>query len=153
MIAADALKRGIKTNYHTWMRPPTKIREILAGLTGLDLTKLGDQLLRVSDNYTPQTGFGVVDPSLAKYVQPIKVSELSISAVQMIKSSAEADKRWLHIDDNNTVLVQYNDEKSVIDYYRTRIIPECKARELAAIHTLAVGVHSESFYRQFRTLL
>ncbi len=149
-VAADALTRGIKTAYHTWTRPPTKVREILAKLSGLDLKKLEtEDMLRVPDNYTAQTGFSVSDPSLAKYVQPLKVSDLSIDSVQVIKAHSEADKRWLHIDDNNTVLVQYNDEKSVIDYYRTRLIPQCKARELAAFHSLAVGVHSESFYRQF----
>ncbi len=109
-------------------------------------------MFRVNDTYTAQTGFNVTNPSLAKKMLPLKVSELSIEAAQITKTHPEADKRWLHMDDNNTVLVQYNDEKSVADYYRTRPIPECKARELAAFHSLAVGVHSESFYRQFETL-
>lgn len=148
-IAAEALRKGIKTTYHTWTRPPSKVRDIISNLSGLNLRKLEEQdLFRVNDSYTAQMGFDVTSSSTER-VQPLKVSELSIEATKIIKHTPEAEKRWLHIDDNDTVLVQYNDEKSVTDYYRTRIIPECKARELAAIHSIAMGVHSESFYKQF----
>ncbi len=152
-IAADALRNGLKTAYHTWTRPPSAIREILSGLSGLDIPKLEEEdRLRIPDSYSAQTGLGLADPSLSKNrekPQPLKISDLSIDAVQQIKSHAEADKRWLHIDDNNSVLVQYNEEKAVIDHYRTRLIPLCKARGLAAVHSLAAGIHSSSFYKQF----
>ena len=58
----------------------------------------------------------------------------------------------MHLDDNNSVLAQYNEEKAVIEYYRTRVIPYCKAIELAAVHSLVVGIHSDAMYKQLESL-
>jgi len=146
-LAVYGLRNGIKTDYHTWMRPPSKIRESFSRL-GLDVSRLEEMdILRIGDSYSTQTGLN--SPDADAYSSSVKVADLSIAASQVIKSHEEADKQRLHIDDNNSVLTQYNDEKAVINYYRTRIIPECKTRELIAFHALAVDVHSQSFYKQF----
>jgi KaiC/GvpD/RAD55 family RecA-like ATPase len=149
-IAADALKKQIRTDYHTWTRPPDRVRQALNRF-GLDLKALEQEdLFRINDSYTSQTGLGtpeIRDPAFS--AGSVKIPDLSIVAAKMVKNPEAVGMRRLHIDDNNSALTQYNDEKAVIDYYRTRIIPESKARELAAIHSLAVGVHSDSFYKQF----
>jgi len=148
-IAVYGLKHGIRTDYHTWMRPPSQIRRSFSTL-GLDVARLEEEdILRIGDSYTTQTGLGSPDSDNHTYSSSVKVADLSIAATQVIKSHELADKRRLHIDDNSSVLAQYNDEKVVIDYYRTRIIPECKTRELVAFHALAIDVHSQSFYKQF----
>ena len=156
-IAAHALRLGVRTDYHTWMRSPSKVREVFAKL-GFDVKKLEQEdYLRILDSYTAQTGLGV--PEIRKQSGPyaalfrsVKVSDLSLATAQEIKAGfQELDKRRLHLDDNNSVLAQYNEEKAVIEYYRTRVIPYCKAVELAAIHSLAVGVHSDTMYKQLES--
>ncbi len=64
----------------------------------------------------------------------------------------EPEKRRLHIDDNTSVLLQYNEEKVFIDLWRTRFIPMARVRELAFLHSLITGVYSEAFCRQFESI-
>jgi KaiC/GvpD/RAD55 family RecA-like ATPase len=148
-LAAYALRNRARTDYHTWIQPPGKIRDALSKF-GLDVETLErEDLLRVADSYSSQTGLGIPGASQKWVSGSVKIADLSIMAAQLIKGHNEADKRRLHIDDNNSVLTEYNDEKAVIQFYRNRLIPECKARELAAFHSLAAGVHSDGFYKQF----
>lgn len=147
-IIAYAMRSQIRADYHTWTRSPEKIREAL-GRLDVDVQRLeGEDRLRIVDSYSTQTGLNV--PQKSHFSDSsVKIADLSIAATQSIKTHDETDKRRLHIDDNNSILAEYNEEKAVIQYYRTRIIPECKARELAAFHSLAAGVHTDTFYKQF----
>jgi len=63
----------------------------------------------------------------------------------------EIEKRRLHIDDNTAVLLQFNEEKTVIEHFRTLTIPYARKLQVAAIHSATTGVYSESFYRQFES--
>ena len=58
----------------------------------------------------------------------------------------------MHIDDNTLVLVRYNSEPAIIDFWRTRAIPISRTRELAFMHSLVTGTASDSFYKQFEAL-
>lgn len=64
----------------------------------------------------------------------------------------EAEKKRLHIDDNTSVLLQYNSEKEMIDLWRTRFIALSRARGDVMFHSLVGGVYSEAFYKQFESL-
>ena len=153
-IAAQALKDGIRTDYHTFQRPPKDVRVALTKL-GVDLTRLEEEdLLRVIDSCTVQTGLGLPEKA-DQYTaqQTLKLSEWSISVAQDMKGGIpDADKRRFHIDDNTGVLLQYNEERAFIDYWRTRIIPYVRAREGVSLNTLVAGVASDSFYKQFEAL-
>ncbi len=71
----------------------------------------------------------------------------------MVKEGvAEDEKRWLHLDDNTSVMNHYTEEKLMIDTWRTRIIPYAKIRELAMFHSLMTSIASEGFYKQFESL-
>lgn len=55
-LAAQALRKAVKTEYHTFMWYPQKIRDAFAKL-GLEIEKLEkDNLLRIFDSYSAQTG-------------------------------------------------------------------------------------------------
>jgi len=153
-IAAQALRSGIKTQYHTFQRMPPEIRGALAGF-GLDVKKLEDEhIFEVIDSYTAQTGLGTPEKGTASVASgSLKLSDWSIRTAQAIKSGyPEEGKRWLHIDDNTSILNKYNSENAIIEYWRTRNIPEARVSEDVTLHSLLTGSTSDTFRNQFESL-
>ena len=156
-IAAHASMEGMPTDYHTYQQNPHEIREALTRL-GVDVQKLEkDGTLRILDSYNLQTRLGSTEipekSQLAQdFYQSLSVSERSIGAAQEIKAAPEIEKKRLHIDDNTSVLLQYNQEKAVIDFWRVRHTPRTRALGLVFVPAILVGVHSEPFYKQFESL-
>ncbi len=125
-LAAQALRSGLKTDYHTFLNRPEEIHEKLSKLR-LDVKKLQEaDLLRIIDSYTVQTGIGVPEkPKGSDYflTDSVKISDWSIPMAKQIKAGTdEAEKKRLHLDDNTSVLMRYNSENEFIDYWRTRMI-------------------------------
>ena len=149
-IAAQALKDDLRIEYHTYEHIPSEVRSSLANL-GLDVKKLEeDDRLRIHDSYTGQTGLGLAEiPFRSKVpVQPLKVTDSSIEFAQHMKAGIpESDKRLLHIDDNTSILLQYNDEKTVANFLRTRMIPWARARDTTYLISGPSGVASNAFIR------
>lgn len=158
-IAAHAMRNGVRTDYHTFQHIPSEVVESLSRL-GIDVRKLEQEgIFRILDTYTFTTGLGApVKPSVGRLpyqAQSVKLADWSIDAAHDIKSPAdipETEKTRLHIDDNTSVLLQYNSEKEMIDFWRTRFIALSRARENIMFHSLVAGVYSEAFYRQFESL-
>ncbi len=155
-IAAHALRSGIRTDYHTFQHYPTEVLESLTKF-GVDIEKLQKEgTLSIIDSYTIQLGLGAPKTPTGRVqfpTQSVKLSDWSISLSQEMKTGApEAEKRRLHIDDNTSVLLQYNDEKQFIDVWRTRAVPMARGRQLALLHSLVTGVYSEAFSRQFESI-
>jgi len=155
-IAAHALRAGVRTDYHTFQHYPG---EVLSGLAkfGLKVENLqADGTLSIIDSYTVQLGLGspkIPTGRVHFQTQSVKLSDWSIALSQEMKSGTpEPEKRRLHIDDNTSLLLQYNEEKAFIDTWRTRIIPMARVRELAFLHSLVTGVYSEAFCRQFESI-
>lgn len=155
-IAAQAAKQALRVDYHTFQHFPDEIRENLVRL-GLDVPRLEqEELLRIQDSYTLQTGFAQdrVKASDPWYTRSLKLSEWSIGAAQQMKSGIrDIDKKRVHIDDNTSVMLQYNQEKEMVDYWRTRMVPWGRSVEVIIFNALAVGVYSETFYKQFELLM
>lgn len=151
-VAAQGIRSGVRVEYHTYEHVPDKIREAFASL-GLDVMKAEEEdKLRILDSYTVQTGLGSAGKTSKSRipVQPLKLSDSSIEFAQLMKAGiSEVDKRWLHIDDNTSIQLQYNDERTVINFTRTRIPFWVKARESTIINSLVSGITSESFYKQY----
>ena len=151
-IAARSVKDGIRVEYHTYEHVPSKIREAFTAF-GLDVKKLEeDDKLRILDSYTIQTGLGPPEKkSKSKIsVQPLKLSDSSIEFAQQIKAGIpEVDKGWLHIDDNWGVMLQYNDEKAILNFSRTRMPLWVSARGTTFIVAIMTGIASEAFYKQY----
>lgn len=157
-FASQALKDGIRTDYHIFQHTPSEVREALNRF-GLNVQQLEEQdALRILDSYTVQTGLGVAETSEksrvpSHYSQSLKLSDWSITNVQRIKSGVpEEDKRRLHIDDNTGVLLQYNDEKAFIDNWRTRSRPHTKVQEIVLFNSLMKGAASDTFTKQLESL-
>ncbi len=152
-IAAQAVKQGILTDYHTFQHIPMEVRENLRKL-GLDLQKLEKSgALRIIDSYNVTTGFVAPENPELYPSRSLKLGDWDTGILEEMKGDAEGiGKGRFHVDDNTSVLLQYNDEKTFIDHWRTKAIPETRARELTSLNSVVMGVYSESFYRQFESL-
>ena len=120
-IAAQALRHGMKTEYHTFMHLPNDIREALARL-GLNLKRLEqDGIFRIIDTYTRAAGLGLVGEPVVGGIsleihKPSLLEDLTAEMVRMVKEGVpEAEKGWLHIDDDASVLNRYRKEEEIID--------------------------------------
>ena len=151
-IAAQAIREGVKTVYHTFRHLPDDIRRVLCRF-GLDVRKLEeDGVFEIVDSYTIQTGLGVPETEYA-VSRSLKVSDWGISAAQVIKSGMpEEDRRWLHIDDDCSVLNKYNSESAIIEFNRTRGIPISRIEEGVQLNAVLKGIASEAFYKQMESL-
>ena len=158
-IAAQAIREGVKTAYHTFRHLPDDIRRVLRRF-GLDVRKLEeDGVFEVVDSFTIQTGLGVPEKEYARSPSPVlvsrslKVSDWSINIAHIIKSGMpEEDKRWLHIDDDCSVLNKYNSESAIIEFNRTRGIHLSRIEESVQLNAVLKGIASDSFYRQMESM-
>jgi KaiC/GvpD/RAD55 family RecA-like ATPase len=157
-LCAQALRMGIRTDYHVFTHISEDIRAKLGHL-GLDVAKLeSDDTFRIIDSYSVQTGRGpaqrVGKTTTLEWVdlKSMSMDDWNFSTSGVLKAEVpEVDKRRFHIDDNTSVLVQFNNEKSVAEHFRTHTIPFARHLQLAAIHAVATGIFSDSFYRQFES--
>jgi class 3 adenylate cyclase len=157
-MAALALKRGTKVEYHFFQHLPSEVGEAFLRL-GVDATKLEQKgLLRMLDSYTQTMEY---EDEKNEGRGPFRVAKTSDKALDLVKSAEEwakqakagysdEDKRWIHIDDNTGIFLRYNDEKTMVDKWRTGILPySVRARETPHFLAFAKGVASASFYSQF----
>lgn len=151
-IACEALKHGIKTEYHVFEHTPQDIRTALKDMN-LDLEKFeADNIFRIMDNYTPTTP---LKPTTEGKAEPL-LSGRNPDLQQWIKAIrekmgmgfTEEEKRWLHIDDNEGILLQFNDEEYVTKGWRTTFVPMAKSRDLLTLHAFVSGIASESFFKK-----
>ncbi|HLQ07189.1 MAG TPA: adenylate/guanylate cyclase domain-containing protein [Nitrososphaerales archaeon] len=155
-LCAQALRQGLRTDYHSFTHPSGDIRRQLKEM-GLDIQKLeADETFRVIDSYSVQTGMGAAERvgkgTTIDYVElkSVKMADWDKNSVDVMRGEIPpVDRRRLHIDDNTSVLVQFNDEKSVAEHFRTPTVPYARRLELAAIHSVAAGIYADSFYKQF----
>lgn len=153
-IAAQAILNGVKCEYHVFQHGTDETLQSLQKL-GLETRRLiSQERLRIIDSYTPATKLGMGEDAAhsdswsGRVVFDLKVWAENIRK-EILAGVSEVDSRWLHIDDNFSVLLQFFNETDLLDFYRTAIIPWTRARKLLMFTSLVTKVTSEAFYRKF----
>jgi KaiC/GvpD/RAD55 family RecA-like ATPase len=156
-VAAAAIHQGIRTEYHTFMHPVSEVRDALTRLGVNVESSEKNGLLRIYDTFSKSL-------DLPDQLGPASVSEAhqstSFSLPKWTEAMArdasegvpDADKKWLHIDDNTSLFTQSNDEKEIVQAWRTRFLPWARVRELVLFMSAISGGASEAFYRQRESL-
>lgn len=156
-LTAEALAESVRTDLHTFSHIPKEVRDSLSRL-GVNVASSEEKdLFRVIDSFTVTTGIGIPERRAGRperyQSKSIHLADWSEAAMHEITEGVpDIERRRLHLDDNLSVLAQYNDEKALIDYWRTRFVPWSRSLQLSVLHSLTTGVHSASFYNQFETL-
>lgn len=161
-MAGDALRQGMRTEYHTFNHPPDEVRGSLRRM-GLDVEKLENaDLLRILDTYDVMTGLAAPETPAGMKLkgrepyethQSFNLRDWSSRVVNLIREGvADDEKRWLHLDDNTSILNHYSEEKTIIDTWRERFVPYVKIRELILVNSIVTGVASDAFYKHFEAL-
>jgi class 3 adenylate cyclase len=155
-IAARSVQSGLKTEYHSFHQ---NIVDVKAALEDLGLAvdrEIERGMLKLIDSYTPATprakgrplgrvGFlASSTPDVGRWGRTIKK--------QIAHGFEERDRKWLHIDDNTSLLLQFTDEESMLNGWRTVFIPWGRARELITVNGFVKGIASEAFYRKNEAL-
>jgi KaiC/GvpD/RAD55 family RecA-like ATPase len=137
------------------MHIPSQIKEALSRL-GLDIPRLEESSsFRILDSYTGSTFLGPPQTREKRWQNFEKSLDLKDWVTGVMEESTnplERDKNRLHMDDNTSVLLQHNSEKSFIDFWRTHIILDARILNLVILHAVVSGVYSETFYSQYEAL-
>ena len=151
-IAAGWLREGGAVTYHVATQPPENIRSQLAQL-GLDVGQLeANDKLRVFDWYTATLG----RKSKEKYAfYSLKAADLSVlfgkymmatqQGIELIPPQPSPD--WLRILDDASCLGRFNEEKSWVEFVRTRIVPIASLWKSTGIGGIIRGIHSDWAYK------
>jgi adenylate cyclase len=165
-MAALALKQGMKTEYHVFQHFPSEAMEALTRL-GVDVKKLEEEeLLSIWDSYTETVTYeaekkekeGGDAESLNLWVstreKPLDVVASGARWAEQARAGyTQQDKRWLHLDDNTAIFLQYNGEEEFVNAWRTGALPfGIRARETPHFLGFVKGAASEPFYTKFEAL-
>jgi len=151
-MVAGWVKEGGVVTYNVATQPPDNIRSQLVQL-GVDVSLLeGDDKLRVFDWYTATLG-RKSNERLAFY--SLKAADLSVlyskylmatgTAVELIPPQPTPE--WLRILDDASCLGRFNEEKSWVEFVRTRFIPIASLWKSTGIIGVISGIHSDWTYK------
>ena len=151
-ITGQALKAGIRSDFHTFQHPPDDARRALRG-QGIDVeTAESEGKLRIIDSYSVQTGLRppVRHEPYGFAAQSLKMSDWIRASPQVLNEPKE--RRLVHIDENNSVLLNHNSEAEVLEFFRTRAYEGARRNEILFIHSFLSNQHSRRFYAAFESL-
>ncbi len=155
-ITAEWLRTGGVVSYHVAAQSPDNIRSQLARL-GLDVKDLeAKQKLRVFDWYTATLG----RKSTEKFAfYSLKVADLSVlfSKYLMASPASSASSSdalppqpspdWLRILDDASCLARFNEEKSWVEFVRTRMVPIASLWKSTGMSGVMRDIHSDWAYK------
>lgn len=164
-IASLALKQGMKTEYHVFQHPPSETIEAFKRI-GIDAKKMEKEgLLSIWDSYTATVEYeagrkkrqreDIASPNVWKSSldKPFDLKKSRAYMAEKAKTGwSEQEKRWLHLDDNTAIMLQYMGEEEHVDMWRTGSIIAIRARETPHFLAYAKGVASEAFYAKYEAL-
>ena len=146
-IAAGWVKTGGNVSYNVTSQAPDKIRLQLKR-RGLDVERLENEgKLRIFDWYTATLG----QKSKERFAyDSLKVADLSIWFSKYRVAGTDVlyplSPEWLRIYDNVSSLARFNDDKSWVEFWLSRVIPSASLRKSSAIGGFVRKVHGDWVY-------
>jgi KaiC/GvpD/RAD55 family RecA-like ATPase len=153
-MAAEWLRGGGVVSYHVATQPPENIRAQLAQ-RGFDVAQLESEAkLRVFDWYTATLGRKSAE-MFAFY--SLKAADLSVLFSKYLMANPDnpspetfapsPSPEWLRITDDMSCLARFNEEKSWVEFVRTRMIPISSLWKSTGIAGIIKGIHSDWAYK------
>jgi KaiC/GvpD/RAD55 family RecA-like ATPase len=150
-IAAQAIRAGIRTDYHVFQHDPADVTEALARLGVQVRAARREGIFRLIDSYTVQ---GKLAPS--KRTEPYGFASLSLrlkdwkrGTLRVLREPGERD--ILHIDDNDSLLATANSEDEILDFFQGRAFAAARNKRITFFHGFSTGVHSARFYHRLES--
>ncbi len=164
-MAAVAVEQATKTEYHVFQHFPSEAASALARV-GVDVDRAEREgLLRIVDSFSQTLRYEATrhpsartsplyPPFEGSPERPLDVAKSGQAWAERARVGyPEVEKGWLHVDDNTAVILQYNDEETVVDAWRTGALPfAVRARETPHFLAFPTGIASQTFLRKFETL-
>ncbi len=159
-MTALSVRQGTKTEYHVFQHFPNEAIDALSRL-GIDTKKAEqDGMLDIWDSYTATTEYEAAEKRRTEFLageqpreKPLDVKKVAEYWNNRVKEGfKELEKNRLHFDDNCSIFLQYNDEKAMVDVWRTAIVPMMRVKQVATFHTFVRGSASTEFFTKFEAL-
>ncbi len=148
-IVSSSLKRGYLVDYHTLTREPDELRDELQRM-GVEVSKCEQSgALEFIDYYAPSIGRASKEK---RTISSLKLSELSLDLSRDLKNMTRFRHKVLHLDDNYSVVLQFNEERIFVQYIRDRDLLWKKNVQAVNLFGLTRGVHSEYLYHSLEDL-
>jgi len=138
-IIANCLKSELSADFHAFSNHPDDVRSNLTKL-GVDVHRAEESgQLWIIDYYSP--GIGV--RSKEKWsASSLKLTDMGIDR----RKRFEIERRCLHLDDNWSIVFEQNQERDVVQFLRTKIIPATRESQRVQLFGLTRGLHAEHVY-------
>ena len=135
-------------SFFDYTRFPDQVRQDLREL-GSDIDVLEAQgRFHLYDGYSATLGIKSKE-KLA--FESLKVADLSLYFLKLTKDESPI-KNDVGFSDGGTIGLRYNDEKSFLDFYATRVIPRIKLHNRISFSAFVTGVHSTPFYKSMEDI-
>jgi hypothetical protein len=148
-VVHECLSAGYVVSFFDYTRFPNEVRRELKAL-GSDIESLeARSLFRIWDGYSTTLG---TKSKEALWFESLKIQDLSLHFLKMTKDE-QPIRNDIGFSDNGSVVLRYNDEKSFVDWYATRVIPRVKLHDRISFSAFALGLHSSHFYKSMEDLV
>ncbi len=143
-LIAQALRMKHPTEYATGLHSPKEVRGYLTKM-GIDVEQEESKgTFALADAFSAEVGLKSEEKL---FESPMKVEDASIEVGKDIKTLAEERRRKFGIGDDLPLLLRHNDEKTVIDFYRNRMVVRARILERAGITFVPGSIYSAFLYR------
>ncbi len=144
----ECLSAGHVVTFFDYTRFPDHLRRSLKAL-GSDVETLESKgRFYLHDGYSITLGTKSKEPF---FFTSLKVSDVSLHFLKLTKENPIRND--VGFADNGSIVLRYNDEKSFVEVYATRVIPRAKMHDRISIAGFVNGVHSGYFYRSMEDLV
>jgi KaiC/GvpD/RAD55 family RecA-like ATPase len=138
-LVAQALRVEHPTQYATGLHSPKEVRGYLSKM-GIDVEQHeGRGTFVLIDSFSVEAGL----KSEEKFFdENLRIEDASIEAAQHIKAPPDRLRRNFGIGDQLPLYLRHNDEKTVVDFYRNRMLLRARVLERAGLTFIPTGIYS-----------